>query len=107
MNKKEFETEIIRLIRKGINLAETKLTCTIWHEGCGNENMIYINTELLDEDYNALISGIAYNDSNEDIEDNEINLKLLKKEQNKIVNKIKKWLNPNWNINLIVEDQCV
>jgi NCAIR mutase (PurE)-related protein len=106
MTKKKFETEIMRLIRKGINLEKTKLACTIWHEGCGDENTIYINTELLDEEYNALISGIAYNEV-DDLEDNEDNLKLLKKEQKKIVNKIKKWLNPNWNINIIAEDQCV
>lgn len=92
-------------MRKGIDLKETKLHCTIWHESCGGEDTIYINTELLDNEYNALIKGIAYNE--DDLEDNESNLNLLKKEQKKIVNKIKKWLGSNSEINIIAEEQCV
>lgn len=105
MNKKEFIQAVIKLIRKGINLEETKLYCTIWH-GDGCDDVIYINTELLDENYNALIKGIAYNKDGS-LEDNEINLKLLKQEQKKIVNKIKKWLDYDFEINITAEEQCV
>ena len=105
MDKREFDKEISKLIRKGINLKETKLYCIIWHESCCGENTIYINTELLDNQYNALIKGIACNE--DDLEDNEGNLNLLKKEQKKIVHKIKRWLESNSEINIIAEEQCV
>jgi formylmethanofuran dehydrogenase subunit E-like metal-binding protein len=106
MNKCEFDKEIYQLIRKGIDLKKTKLYCIIWHESCGGEDIIYINTELIDNEYNALIKGIAYNEV-DDLEDTESNLTLLKKEQKKIINKIKKWLGSNSEINIIAEEQCV
>lgn len=46
MNKREFDREIPKLMRKGINLKETKLYCIIWHDGSCGENTIYIQIRL-------------------------------------------------------------
>lgn len=102
MKKIEFDKEIMALIKKGIILEETKLKCTIWHD-CNDT--LYINTELLDKDYNALIEGIAYN-TEDDVKDNKENLVMLELEQKKIFNKVRKWA-LRYQIEAIADEQSV
>jgi hypothetical protein len=99
MTKKEFDKVISKLDRNGADLEELTLRCTIWHTGWG----LSLETDIIDNENNQLIDGIA-NSINEELEDNEENLKELKKEQKKIVNKLKKW-NDNYNIKIVVDEQ--
>ena len=110
MNKKEFDTEIARLIRRDIELDTLTLKCTIWHgDGCYNENgtVIYTQTEIIDEDFNAVIERIVEGSDKELFEENEEDMKEVKAEQKKIIAKISKWINPNWGMKIVADEQNV
>ena len=108
MTKKEF-VKLVENLRKydHIDLSTLTLNITIWHgQTMGEDNAIYIDTCLMDNNYNTLISDIDYGKYT-DLEDNEENLKLLNKEQKQIKTKMVKWLEWFEEIEIVTDEQNV
>lgn len=107
MKKAEFEKVIMRLNRN-IELDTLTLKIILWHgQDMTYNNGIWVETYLDDENNNTVIDETIIKSKYDDLEENEENLKALKKEQKQIATKIQKWLNPNWGIKIELLEENV
>lgn len=93
MSKVKFEKYILKNLK---NIES--ICCRVWNgQGETLDNACWLDVYIDGVEFETIFCSDCF----------EENSKEVFKLQKQWADKLKKWINPNWNINLIIDEQCV